>query len=83
MQNLQKIGGGSALIHSAAYLFAIVMYFVVLSLINTLYWWVFSAYWASAFCLVVVALALYERLKDGEPALMQIAAGTAGAGVQA
>jgi hypothetical protein len=88
MKNLQKIGGISALIHSAAYLFAIVMYFVILSPIidasseqyvaqladyqNTLYWWIFVGYWVSAFCLVIVALALYERLKDGEPVLMQI-----------
>lgn len=88
MKNLQKTGGIAALFHSAAYLFSMVMYFAVLSPIidatpgqyvaqladyqNTLYWWIFVAYWVSAFCLIVVALALYERLKNGEPALMQI-----------
>ncbi len=88
MKNLQKPGGIAALIHSAAYLIGIAMYFAVLSPIidvsseqyvvqlaeyqNTLYWWIFIAYWVSAFCLVIVALALYERLKAGEPALMQI-----------
>ena len=88
MKNLQKMGGVTALFHSAAYLFGIVMYFAVLSPIidaapdqyvaqladyqSTLYWWIFIAYWVSAFCLIIVALALYERLKDGKPALMQI-----------
>ena len=89
MKNLQKAGGITALIHSAAYLIGIAMYFAVLSPIidatsdqyvaqlanyqNTLYWWIFIAYWVSGFCMVVVSLALYERLKTGEPALMQIA----------
>lgn len=88
MNNLQKMGGVAALFHSAAYLIGIVMYFAVLSPIidaapgqyvaqvakyqTTLYLWIFVAYWVSGFCLVVVALALYERLKAGEPALMQI-----------
>lgn len=88
MKNLQKPGGIAALVHSAAYLVGIAMYFAVLSPIidvsseqyvaqlaeyqNTLYWWIFIAYWVSAFCLVIVALALYERLKAGEPALMQV-----------
>jgi hypothetical protein len=88
MNNLQKMGGVAALFHSAAYLIGIVMYFAVLSPIidatpaqyvtqlaeyrNTMYWWIFIAYWVSGFCLVVVALALYERLKDGEPVVMQI-----------
>jgi hypothetical protein len=40
---------------------------------TTLTLWIFIAYWVSGFCLVIVALALYERLKAGEPALMQIA----------
>jgi hypothetical protein len=88
MKNLQKMGGVAALFHSAAYLIGIVMYFAVLSPIidaaseqyvaqladyqTTLTIWIFIAYWVSGFCLVVVALALYERLKAGEPALMQI-----------
>lgn len=89
MKNLQKIGGVTALIHAAAYLIGIGLYFAVLSPIidatpeqyvaqlaeyqTTLYLWIFIAYWVSGFCLVVVALALYERLKMGEPILMQIA----------
>lgn len=88
MKNLQKMGGVTALIHSAAYLVGIGMYFAVLSPIidaapeqyvaqlaeyqTTLYGWIFIAYWVSGFCMVVVALALYERLKTDEPALMQI-----------
>lgn len=88
MNNLQKMGGVAALFHSAAYLIGMVMYFAVLSPIidatpdqyvvqladyqNTMYWWIFIAYWVAGFCLVVVALALFERLKDGEPAIMQI-----------
>ncbi|MAT99268.1 MAG: hypothetical protein CL608_19190 [Anaerolineaceae bacterium] len=88
MKNLQKMGGVAALFHAAAYLIGIVMYFAVLSPIidatteqyvaqladyqTTLTLWIFIAYWVSGFCLVVVALALYERLKDGEPALMQL-----------
>jgi hypothetical protein len=90
MKNLQKLGGVAALFHAAAYLIGIVMYFAVLSPIidatpaqyvvqlaeyqNTMYWWIFIAYWVSGFCLVVVALALYERLQAGEPALMQLSA---------
>jgi hypothetical protein len=88
MKNLQKMGGVAALFHAAAYLIGIVMYFAVLSPIidatpeqyvaqladyqTTLTLWIFIAYWVSGFCLVIVALALYERLKAGEPALMQI-----------
>lgn len=89
MNNLQKMGGITALFHSAAYLFGMVMYFAVLSPIidanpseyvaqlaqyqTTMYIWIFIAYWVSGFCMVVVALALYERLKSGNPAIMQIA----------
>jgi hypothetical protein len=88
MKNLQKLGGVAALFHSAAYLIGMVLYFAVLSPIldaspdqyvaqladyqNMMYWWIFIAYWVSGFCLVIVALALFERLKAGEPVLMQI-----------
>ena len=88
MKTLQKMGGVAALFHAAAYLIGIVMYFAVLSPIidaateqyvaqlaeyqTTLTIWIFIAYWVSGFCLVVVALALYERLQAGEPALMQL-----------
>jgi len=89
MNNLQKMGGITALFHSAAYLIGIVMYFAVLSPIidaspseyvaqlatyqTTMTIWIFIAYWVSGFCMVVVALALYERLKSSNPAIMQIA----------
>ncbi len=87
MNNLQKAGGVTAIIHSLAYLFGIVMYFAVLSPIidaeateylallgqyqNTMYVWIFVAYMVSGFCLVFVALALYQRVKGGSPTLAQ------------
>ncbi len=40
---------------------------------NILYTWILIAYWVAGFCLVIVALALYERLKANIPAVMQIA----------
>jgi len=89
MNNLQKAGGITALIHSAAYLVGIGLYLTVLSPIidadparyvallpdyqSLMYVWIFIAYLVSGFCLVVVALALYERLKAGSPAMMQTA----------
>jgi len=88
MNNLQKMGGIAAWIHSAAYLVGIGMYFAVLSPIidadpsqyvaqlveyqNILYTWILIAYWVAGFCLVVVALAFYERLKSSAAAVMQI-----------
>lgn len=88
MNDMQKMGGIAAWIHSAAYLVGIVMYFAVLSPIidaepsqylaqfaeyqNVLYSWILVAYWVAGFCLVIVALALYERLKSSVPAVMQI-----------
>ena len=89
MNNLQKMGGITALFHSAAYLIGMVMYFAVLSPIidanpaayvaqlgqyqTMMTIWIFIAYWVSGFCMVVVALALFERLKSGKTAVMQIA----------
>lgn len=83
------MGGIAAWIHSAAYMVGIGMYFAVLSPIidaspdqylaqlvqyqSILYVWILIAYWVAAFALVIVALALYERLKAGAPAVMQIA----------
>ncbi len=88
MNNLQKIGGISALIHAAAYLIGIGLYLAVLSPIldappaqylamlgdyqNLMYLWIFIAYLVAGVCLVAVSLALNERLKDGLPALAQI-----------
>jgi len=89
MNNLQKTGGATALIHSAAYLVGIAMYFAILSPIidatpvqyvaqlakyhTLMYIWIFIAYWVAGFCLIVVTLALYERLKADSPVVMQIA----------
>lgn len=89
MNSLQKMGGVTALIHSAAYMVGIGLYVTVLSSIldadpaqyltllpnyqSLMYVWIFIAYWVAGFCMVVVALALYERLKTGAPALMQVA----------
>jgi hypothetical protein len=89
MNDLRKLGGIAALIHAAAYVVGIGLYFTVLNPIldadpaqylglladyqNLLYVWILIAYWVAAFCLVIVALALYDRLKAGLPAMMQIA----------
>ena len=88
MKDLQKTGGVAAVLHSVAYLIGIVMYFITLSPVldaspaeyltlleeyyNTLYVWIFIAYLVSGFCMVPVSLALYERVKGGTPALVQI-----------
>ncbi len=88
MNNLQKTGGVAALLHSAAYLIGIVLYFTMMSPIidaaadqylvmladyqTSLYVWIFIAYLVSGFCLVAVSLALHERLKGGSPALLPI-----------
>ena len=89
MRNLQKMGGVTALIHSAAYLVGIGMYLTVLSPIldatpdqyvalladyqSTMYIWIFIAYLVSGFCRIVVSLALHEQLKASSPAMMQTA----------
>ena len=88
MNNLQKTGGVAALLHSAAYLIGIVLYFTMMSPIidappdqylvmladyqTSLYVWIFIAYLVSGFCLVAVALALNERFKGGSPAFVPI-----------
>ena len=88
MKNSQKMGGIAALYEAAAYLFGIVGYILVvgdvdvvdpvekvavlvdnqafLYILNLFVYIVFGVF------LVVLALALYERLKAGSPALMQI-----------
>lgn len=89
MKDLQKIGGIAALVHAAAYLVGIALYFTVMAPIidatpaqyvaqladyqSILYIWILIAYLVAGFCLVAVALAFNERLKAGGPALMQIA----------
>ncbi len=87
--NLQKMGGAAGLIHGAAYVIAIVVYFTVLApLLNadprrhiafiadnqaSMYATILISYWVTGGTLVIMALALYERLKTGSPVLMQIA----------
>ena len=89
MNNLQRAGGIGALAHAAAYVVGIVIgiglmfpvldaapqqYLAFLTENQTLiYVWNFVAYWVSAVALVLIVLALYERLKPGSPALMQTA----------
>jgi hypothetical protein len=89
MNNLQKIGGIAALFHAAAYAVAIVWFVILLSpLLNAgprqhmafvadnqaiMYAGILISYWVTGGTLVVIALALYERMKNGSPVLMQIA----------
>jgi len=85
----QKAGGIAALAHAAAYVVSMVIgivvmfpmldaepagYLAFLAANQTLiYLWNLLAYWVSAIALVLIVLALYERLKSGSPALMQTA----------
>lgn len=85
----QKAGGIAALVHAAAYVVSMVIgivlmfpildaepagYLAFLAENQTLvYMWNLIAYWVSAVALVLIVLALYERLKSGAPALMQTA----------
>ncbi len=89
MKNLQKMGGIAALYEAAAYLIALVGYVLVLgtltevdpvqkvaSLVNNqafLYILNLIAYVFFGIVLVVLSLALYQRLKSGSPALAQTA----------
>ena len=89
MNSLQKSGGIAALLHAAAYVVGMVLglilifplldaapaqYLKFLSENQTLvYVWNLISYWGSAITLVVMALALYERLHDGSPALVPVA----------
>ena len=89
MKNLQKMGGIAALFLAAAYLIALVGYLLVLDTLgdvgpvqkvaslvdNQAFYYILNliAYVFSGFFIVVLALALYERLKSGSPTLAQIA----------
>lgn len=90
MKNLQKMGGVAALYLAAAYLVGIVLFLVVLDYpsitdparkvallvekhmviyaTNLIMYVIFGAF------LIVLSLALYDRLKSGAPAIMQVAA---------
>lgn len=85
----QKAGGIAALAHAAAYVVSMVIGIVVMFPVldvepagylaflaanqTPVYVWNLIAYWVSAIALVLIVLALYERLKSGSPALMQAA----------
>jgi hypothetical protein len=87
--HLQKTGGVAALLHGAAYAIAIVAFFAILSpLLNAapqqhvafiagnqavMYAMILISYWVTGATLVIMALALYERLHAGSEAIMQIA----------
>jgi hypothetical protein len=89
MNRLQKWGGLAALGHGAAYLVAIIFFMILLfPLMDSspgqylvfvednyaiMYVGILIAYWVPAIALVIMALALYERLKAGAPALAQTA----------
>jgi hypothetical protein len=85
MNSLQKSGGIAALLHAAAYVVGLVLGLtLIFPLLDAapdqylafvaenqalVYLWNLISYWGSAITLVVMVLALYERLKDGSPAL--------------
>jgi hypothetical protein len=90
MKNLQKFGGFAAFYMAAAYLIGIVLFIVVLDYLNITdpalkvalnvdkQMVIFSTnllmYVFFGLFLVILTLALYDRLKAGSPALMQVAA---------
>ena len=90
MSNLQKLGGWSGLIHALAYVVSMILgaalifpllgsgpgaYVAFVSGHQALvYLWNLVAYWVSALTLVVMVLALYERLKAAAPNGAQLAA---------
>jgi len=89
MKNLQKMGGIAALCEAASYIIAMVGYLVVLGTLsdvdpvqqvaslveNQAFYYLLNliAYVFWGFFMVALALALYQRLKAGSPALAQIA----------
>lgn len=89
MKNLQKMGGIAALYEAAAYLLGFALWIGVLNYSSDLdpadkvasfvnnqsLWYILNlvVYIIAGLFLVVLVLALYERLKTNSPALMQIA----------
>ena len=90
MNSLQKAGGLAALLHAAAYVVGMILgltlmfplldaapdrYLKFLAENQALvYLWNLISYWGSAITLVIMVLALYQRLKDHAPSLAQTAA---------
>jgi hypothetical protein len=87
MNNFQKVGGVSALIGAATWVFGMALLFTVLAPFGTgdvdpgfladnqaiIYIWNITIYLVFGVFLVVLLLALYERLKAGSPAMVQTA----------
>jgi hypothetical protein len=89
MNNLQKWGGIAALGHAAALVVGMVLGFTLMFPLldaapdqvlkfladnqTLVYLWNLIVNWGAAITLVIMLLALYERLKAGSPALMQTA----------
>ena len=89
MSNYQKAGGMAALIEAATYLIGMVIAFTVLApsweldpaqyvafLVDNqtfLHLWHLLIYLVNGVFLIVLVLALHERLKSGAPAVMQVA----------
>jgi hypothetical protein len=89
MKNLQKMGGIAALGHAATLVVGMVLSFTLMFPLldaapdqvlkfladnqTLVYLWNLIVNWGSAITLVIMLLALYERLKAGSPALMQTA----------
>jgi hypothetical protein len=89
MNSWQKSGGVAALLHAVAYVVGLVVgVTLIFPLLDAtadqylkflaenqalVYVWNLISYWGSAITLVVMVLALYARLKDRAPALVQTA----------
>jgi hypothetical protein len=89
MNSIQRMGGIAALLHAAAYVVGIVLGVTLIFPVlgsepgqylafvagnqAVMYVWNLISYWGAAITLVVLVLALHERLKSGSPALMQTA----------
>ncbi len=90
MNNMQKLGGWAGLIHALAYVVAMVVGAMVMFPIlgsgperyvafvagnqAVVYLWNLVAYWVAAIALVLMVLALHERLKAAAPSGAQVAA---------
>jgi hypothetical protein len=89
MKTLQKFGGFAALYMAAAHLIGIVIFIVILDILSitdpaqkvalnvekqsVIFSTNLLMYVFFGFALIVLSLALYDRLKSGAPALMQVA----------
>jgi hypothetical protein len=90
MKALQKSGGIAALYMAISHLIGLIIFIVVLDYINiidpaqkltmniekqsVIFWTNLLMYVFFGFALIILTLALYDRMKSGAPALMQVAA---------